>query len=50
MKLTNIALTSAAIGLANAGLVSKRAVSDGTQLPKQLIVLALTFVFDSRYP
>ncbi|KAJ5037820.1 hypothetical protein NUH16_011421 [Penicillium rubens] len=28
MKLTNIALTSAAIGLANAGLVSKRAVSD----------------------
>ncbi|CAG7991058.1 unnamed protein product [Penicillium nalgiovense] len=28
MKLTNIALTSAAIGLANAGLLSKRAISD----------------------
>lgn len=29
MKFTNIALTGAAIGLANAGPVSKRAISDG---------------------
>jgi hypothetical protein len=29
MKFTNIALTGAAIGLANAGPVSKRAITDG---------------------
>ena len=29
MKFTNIALTAAALGAANAGPVSKRAISDG---------------------
>lgn len=29
MKFTNLALTGAAIGLANAGPVSKRAITDG---------------------
>lgn len=49
MKFTNLALTGAAIGLANAGPVSKRAISDGMLLPNQWTAHSLTFFLFSRH-
>lgn len=49
MKFTNVALTGAAIGLANAGPVSKRAISDGMLLPNQRAAHSLMFFLRSRH-